>query len=106
MTKAAPRKPRGSRRKREPTCEPTGKLLDEVVSLSRRHIVLPDGAADAIALWVAHTHVIDAAQISPRLLVRSPEKQSGKTSLMTILEHFVRQPHAVSNITGPGIFRR
>lgn len=100
-----PKTPGRSRRSKRG--KPTGiaQLLDEIVTLLRRHMVLPEGAADAIALWVSHTHAFDGAQISPRLLIRSAEKQSGKTNLMLILHHLVRKPHPVSNITGPGIFR-
>jgi hypothetical protein len=68
-------------------------------------MVLTVGAAVAIALWVVHTYALDAAQITPRLLIRSAEKQSGKTTLMFALQHLVRVPHPVSNITGAGIFR-
>jgi putative DNA primase/helicase len=105
MTKSASRGARPLRRHRQGKPPKLSDLLDQIVGLLRRHMVLPEGAADAIALWVAHTHAFEAAQISPRLLIRSAEKQSGKTSLMLILQHLVRKPHSVSSITGPGIFR-
>src|SRR5690348_10594066 len=31
-------------------------LLDDIAETFRRHLILPRGAAEAIALWVVHTH--------------------------------------------------
>ena len=53
-------------------------LLDELVAVLRRYVVLPDGAAEAMALWVLHTHTIESAEITPRLALLSPEKRCGK----------------------------
>lgn len=88
-----------------PPAQPLCKLLDEVVTLLTRHVMLPEGASEAVALWVAHTHAFDAAQITPRLFITSPEKQSGKSSLMILVEHLVRNPRYLSSISGSGIFR-
>ena len=40
----------------------------------KRYVVLPDAAADAVALWVLHTWLIDKFIITPRLAVTSPTK--------------------------------
>jgi putative DNA primase/helicase len=68
-------------------------------------MMLPDGAADAVALWVAHTHAFDAAQITPRLFITSLEKGSGKSSLMISIEHLARNSLYLSVISGAGVFR-
>ncbi|MGH2467457.1 MAG: DUF3631 domain-containing protein, partial [Candidatus Limnocylindrales bacterium] len=43
-------------------------------------------------LWAAHTHRIDAADITPYLAILSVEKRSGKTRLFDILELVVSGP--------------
>jgi len=42
-------------------------------------MALPAGAADALALWIAHTHCVQAFLHSPRLCFSSPEKGCGKS---------------------------
>ena len=44
----------------------------------------PEHSADAAALWVMHTYLLDAFHISPRLAIASPEKQCGKTTLIDV----------------------
>src|SRR5262245_29081718 len=34
-------------------------LLDEISGSASRHVVLPDGGAEAIALWIVYTHCHD-----------------------------------------------
>jgi Protein of unknown function (DUF3631) len=80
-------------------------LLDDMVALLPRHLSLPQGAAEAIALWVLHTHSFDAFEISPRLAFRSPVPGCGKTTALTLLEGLVHEPLAASNVTAAVIFR-
>ena len=54
-------------------------ILDGCVKYIRGHVSMSEEQSDASALWVAHTHVIDAAEATPYLSIRSAEKQSGKT---------------------------
>jgi len=80
-------------------------LLDEIVSALRRFLVLPDGGAEAAALWVIHSHSIDVADISPILAITSPEKRCGKTLLLDILGGLVPRPLSTANITAAALFR-
>ncbi len=67
--------------------------LDAVESLLARYVVFPsDHAVVATALWVAHTHAVDAAETTPYLAIVSAEKQSGKTRLLDVLELVVHRP--------------
>jgi hypothetical protein len=67
-----------------PTIEPWpsaadgAQLLDEITGTIRKYVVMPPHAAEAIALWVVHTHMFDRFLISPRLALRSVTKQCGK----------------------------
>mgnify|MGYP001306783244 CR=1 FL=1 len=79
--------------------------LNEVAETFDRYIALPDGAADALALWCAHTHVYDAFECSPRLNVSSPDKQCGKTTLREVVSLFVRRPVLAENLTVAVLFR-
>jgi virulence-associated protein VagC len=91
----------------EPCDEPVdgAEVLDEVVSLLNRFIVLPDGAAAAVALWVAHTYLMDEFNVTPLLALSSPVKRCGKTSLLRILSGLVRRPLPASGISAAAIFR-
>ncbi len=80
-------------------------VIDETVATIRRFVVLPDYADAAVALWCAFVHAHDLFQHSPRLVVRSPEKRCGKTTLLNLLQKLVPRPLPCSNITGPALFR-
>jgi putative DNA primase/helicase len=80
-------------------------LLHEVAGAIRRYVVLDAAAADATALWTVHTHALDAAYVSPRLAITSPEKRCGKTSLLTELGALVARPQPAANMTTATLFR-
>ena len=84
----------------------TAKLLDEVLAILRQFLILPgDHFYDSTALYVLHTHAINAAETSPRYIFKSPEKESGKTRCLEVLEQLVPSPLAVMNTTTAAIFR-
>jgi hypothetical protein len=80
-------------------------LLDELAQTIRRHVVLEQTGADAVALWVVHTHAVDAAYVSPRLAITSPEKRCGKTTLLTVLSAVIARPLPAANMTTATMFR-
>jgi len=80
-------------------------LLDELTGAMRRHVVLPEHAAHAMALWVMHSHALEPAQITPRLAILSPEKRCGKTTVLKVLERLVRRPLSTTNVTAAALFR-
>lgn len=80
-------------------------VLAEVADTFTRYVALPDGAADALALWTAHTHCFEAFQCSPRLNVNSPEKGCGKTTLRDVLASLVPRPLATENLSVAVLFR-
>jgi hypothetical protein len=82
-------------------------LLDRTRYLLTRWIKLPaDEYADAISLWVAHAHAVDAAVISPRLVLKSPEKSSGKSRTLEVLKRLVPAPVHTINASIAYIFRK
>jgi putative DNA primase/helicase len=91
----------------EPWQEPVdaAALLDEICKVIRQHVVLPDGSAEAMALWAVHTHVFDCFNHSPRLAITSPEKGCGKTTALDVLRELVARPLPTSNVTASAVFR-
>lgn len=80
-------------------------LLDGISQLIRRHIVLDLEQADAAALWVIHTYLIDCFEFSPIAIVNAPEKGCAKSLFQTILIKLVYRPLYAANATASALFR-
>ena len=91
----------------EPWPEPVegAETLDAIVAAITRYVALPPGAADAMALWVTHTHCFQAFDMTPRLNIRSPEKGCGKTTLSDVIALFVPRSVQTENQTPAVLFR-
>jgi hypothetical protein len=81
------------------------RILDGAERFVRRYIVLGDDEVTAVVLWIAHTHTFDIFDITPYLFVSSPEKQSGKSTLLRVMERLTARAIKADNITGPALFR-
>jgi len=80
-------------------------LLDDLAVVYQRYVVLPAGAAYALALWTVHTYVYDRHMITPRLALTSPEKRCGKTILLSLLTEMCARPLSTANVTAAVIYR-
>jgi putative DNA primase/helicase len=80
-------------------------VLNELVTEINRYAVLSKHADTAIVLWIAHTYVYDAGDISPFLFLTSPEKRCGKSTVLIFLLGLVNRPMVASNISPSSIFR-
>jgi putative DNA primase/helicase len=80
-------------------------LLDDLASYYTRYVVLPEGAADMLALWTLHTYTTDAFVITPRLAVVSPQKRCGKTTVMELLDAAACGTLSAANISTAALFR-
>jgi putative DNA primase/helicase len=80
-------------------------LLDSLRRVFRHYIVLPQGADIALALWVLHAWTYDAGDISPFLVLVSPTKRCGKTSVLIILYFLTPRSELSANITASVLFR-
>jgi putative DNA primase/helicase len=80
-------------------------LLDRVAATFTRYVALLAGAADAMALWTAHTHVFNAFVHTPRSSLCSPEEQCRKTLLLDVLAALVPRPLRTESITPAVLFR-
>jgi hypothetical protein len=82
------------------------KLLADLRKQIQRYIVVHDYAATAVALWVMLSWVHNAiATHSPYLIVTSAEPDSGKTTLLGVLERLTPKPKIATELTGPALFR-
>jgi hypothetical protein len=67
-------------------------LVNEIEAFVRRFVVVTDAQLVVIALWVIHTHALDAALQTPYLAVTSPEKECGKSRLKEVVGGLVNKP--------------
>jgi Protein of unknown function (DUF3631) len=80
-------------------------LLEALARTIRENVILSLHQADAVGLWTVYTHAFDAFDFSPKLVIRSPEKRSGKTRLVEVLERLARRPLFVSGISAAALLR-
>ena len=91
-------------RESTPTAD-VGPLLDDLVTFLRRYVVVAEHEYLAVALWIVHTHAIDAADTTPYLVATGPERRCGKTRLLEVLSLVVRQPTMTVNTSDAALFR-
>jgi len=80
-------------------------LLKKLIKKIMKHTVLSRQQAVAIALWIFFTYTIPFAQIAPILLISSPVKRCGKTTLGALLAFLVYQAIQSSSISAAALFR-
>ena len=80
-------------------------LLKSIKALFRRYVVLPKGADVALPLWVLHAWTIDAGDISPFMVVNSPTKRCGKTTVLILLYFLTPKSELAASITASSLFR-
>lgn len=82
-------------------------LLRDVFDYVGRFVAYPDnGAQVAHTLWIAHTHLMDAWDSTPRLAVLSPEPGSGKSRVLEVTELLVPRAVESVNVTPAYLFRK
>jgi hypothetical protein len=81
-------------------------MLRSVFSFIRRFVSLSDSQARVLTLWVIHTHAFPAAAATPYMAINSPEKQSGKTRLLEVLNTLVASPWMTGRVTAAVLTRK
>jgi hypothetical protein len=82
-------------------------ILEEVQGFLSRYIVFSNAAqATAVALWVAHTWVIEAFDFTPYLQISSPAKRCGKSRVFDCLKLLCAKPWATVSLTEAVMFRK
>lgn len=81
------------------------RLAADIEACLNRYLVLPDHAATAITLWIIFTYVYDAFRVCPMLLVESPQKRCGKSTLLIMLLRACYRALPAGNISSSVLFR-
>src|SRR5580693_6190711 len=88
-----------------PTPVSLSDLLTEIESVIKKHVILSDHAAAALAVWVLHTYTFELRDTVAYVAIESPEKRCGKTTLLSVLAAMACKPLIASNITVGALFR-
>jgi putative DNA primase/helicase len=80
-------------------------LLTGLAAFFKRHAVVSDHAADAVALWAVHTHGFGIFRITPRLQFTAAVKGSGKTTMLELVSFVVPRPIEIETISPAFLFR-
>lgn len=74
-------------------------LLTDIEATIKKHIILSDHAAAALAVWVLHTWTFELRDIVAYVAIESPEKRCGKTTLLSVLAAMAHKSLIASNVT-------
>jgi hypothetical protein len=80
-------------------------LLNRLSTRLKRHMVITDAQADAIALWILHTYVYQRFDHTPRLAIISPQKRCGKSTLLELLELVCCNPLHTDSTSEAALYR-
>jgi hypothetical protein len=81
-------------------------LLDDLARFVRRFCAFPtEHYCTAVTLWIAHTHAIDAFEITPRLAFVSETKQTGKSRALEVIDLTSARSRYVGSMTTAYLFR-
>jgi uncharacterized protein DUF3631 len=80
-------------------------LLNDLAQTYRRFVSLPDGGAEALALWIVFTYALDAFDVAPILALCSPLKRCGKTTTEDLTAALAQRPLTAANITVAALYR-
>jgi putative DNA primase/helicase len=91
----------------EPWNEPVAgeALFSEITALVGRHVILTDSQAVAVACWIVFSYGFETMRICPQILINSPSKRCGKSTLLELIMGLVHRPLPAANISSAAIFR-
>ena len=61
---------------------------------------------DLMALWIAHTYLVNETYTTPRLLIESPVPESGKTTVLEQFQHLCVHPLQMATVSSPAMITR
>ena len=70
-----------------------------------RRIRVTDDGLRVLALWTFHTWVFEAAETTPYISIRSPERESGKTRVIEVVSLVIRSSEQVAEASISALFR-
>lgn len=82
-------------------------ILDDVEAYLSRFVAYPsEHCLIAHVLWIAHTHLMDCWDSTPRIDFLSPEPGSGKSRALEVTEPLVPRPVEAVNVSPAYLFRK
>ena len=80
-------------------------IADEIQNLIKKHVILSEHQTTILTLWIFGSYCINAFGIFPKLLITSPDKRCGKTTVLSVLRGLVNKALVASNVTPSAMFR-
>ena len=81
-------------------------FLDSLCRFLGCYMVLPPFADVVLALWLVHTFVFETSEFTPYMLVTSPVRACGKSTLLELLRHLAFRPQLTGGISAAALYRR
>lgn len=81
-------------------------LAEEIRDRLKGHVVFgANGDADCATLWIIGSYLMETWRLWPRLLITSPTKACGKSTLLEVIDAMAHRGLIVSNASAAVIFR-
>jgi hypothetical protein len=80
-------------------------LLDEIVKEIGRYMIMSDTDKTIAAIWPVHTHIFERFFVTPRMCVRSPVRECGKSTLFLVWSHLAKRALVAASFTPATVFR-
>jgi hypothetical protein len=80
-------------------------VLDAIHAFLSRFLVMSADGLRVLTLWVFHTWAFEAAETTPYISIRSPERESGKTRVIEVTSLITRRPEQVADASISALFR-
>jgi hypothetical protein len=80
-------------------------LLSAIAALQDRHVVLPEGGAEVVALFIVGTYAPAAFDHAPYLALCSPTHRCGKSTEIAVVAALARRALPAGNVSGAALFR-
>jgi putative DNA primase/helicase len=81
------------------------RMFADIEARILRHVAMPKHLAFVTALWIGQSWIHDHATYSPILFITSPERDSGKSTLMGIIGFLVRRSLLSVGISAAALYR-
>jgi hypothetical protein len=81
-------------------------MLDRVCEFIGQYLSCTDHQRTILALWILHTYCCASFQNTPYLDIRSPERESGKTICLQVLNLLCARPWMVTNASASVLTRK
>ena len=79
-------------------------LLNRIEAACKEYVICEQSTRTAVCLWIALTWLIDHVDCLPIANITAPEKNCGKSTLLSFIGNLAFHPLTTSNITSSALF--